>query len=391
MASSRTEAQARYDALPLPSTKDEHWRFTDLAGFDPDAWTANGAAGIAAPPSLIDVEVAGVAHVGESGIEIERAPEGVHFEPLTDEHEHLYSLVGWNEKFAAHNAAMWKHGLLVHIPRGIVLEQPLYVRVANSVEGGSLFWRLLIVAEPESRFAVIEEYASSSPDLQAYSNAAVEIVVQQAAKVEYVSVQNMSRATWHFATHHARVERDAELDWVAGGFGTGKGKIRIQNDLAGQGATSRVTGAYFADGTQHLDYDTFQEHIAPSTTSDFAFKGALRDKARTVWRGMIRVEEGAQKTNAYQENRNLLLSKTAHADSIPGLEILANDVRCTHGATLGQVDREQLFYLMTRGLNRAEAERLIVRGFFQDVLDRVALEPVREALAAALEARIPQA
>jgi Fe-S cluster assembly protein SufD len=387
----RAELLERYRALPLPTTKDEHWRFTDLAGFDPDAWTANGAAGIAAPPSLLDVDVAGVAHVGESGIEIEGAPEGVRFEPLTDEHEHLYSLVGWDEKFAAHNAARWQHGLLVHVTRGVVLERPLYVRVANSVEGGSLFWRLLVVAEPESRFALIEEYASSSADLSAYSNAAIEIVVQQAAKVEYVSVQNMSRATWHFATHHARVERDAELDWVTGGFGTAKGKIRIQNDLAGPGATSRVTGAYFADGTQHLDYDTFQEHMAPSTTSDFAFKGALRDKARTVWRGMIRVEEGAQKTNAYQENRNLLLSKTAHADSIPGLEILANDVRCTHGATLGQVDRDQLFYLMTRGLDRAEAERLIVRGFFQDVLDRVELEPVRDALAAALEARIPHA
>jgi len=386
----RAEIAERYRQLPLPTTKDEHWRFTDLAGFDPDAWTANGAPAIAAPPSLIDVDVAGVAYVGEGAIEIARAPDGIRFEPLTDEHEQLYSLVGWDEKFAAHNAAMWEHGLLVHVPRGVVLELPLYVRVANAAEGGSLFWRLLIVAEPESRFALIEEYASASPELAAYSNAAVEIVVGQAAKVEYVSVQNLSRGTWHFASHHARVERDAELDWVAGGFGSAKGKIRIQNDLAGPGATSRVTGAYFADGTQHLDYDTFQEHMAPSTTSDFAFKGALRDTARTVWRGMIRVEEGAQKTNAYQENRNLLLSKTAHADSIPGLEILANDVRCTHGATLGQVDREQLFYLMARGLSRAEAERLIVRGFFQDVLDRVALEPVREALADALEARIPQ-
>ncbi len=177
---------------------------------------------------------------------------------------------------------------------------------------------------------------------------------------------------------------------MTGGFGSAKGKVRIQNDLAGQGATSRVTGAYFADATQHLDYDTYQRHIAPSTTSDFAFKGALRDTATAVWRGMIRVEEGAQKTNAYQENRNLLLSREAHANSIPGLEILANDVRCTHGATLGQVDREQLFYLMSRGLTRSEAERLIVRGFFQDVLDRVELEPVREALGAALEARIPQ-
>jgi len=386
----REALRKQYAGLPLPTTKDEHWRFTDLAGFDPDAWTADGATEIAAPPPMLDLDVAGLARVGESGIEIERAPDGVRFEPLADDHELLHSLVGWDEKFAAHNAALWKHGLLVHVPRGVVVEQPLYVRITNAVEGGSLFWRLLVVAEPESRFAVIEEYGSAAAELSSYSNAAVEIVVRQAAKVEYVSVQNYSRATWHFGSHHARVEQDAELDWVTGGFGSAKGKVRIQNDLAGPGATSRVTGAYFADGTQHLDYDTFQEHIAPSTTSDFAFKGALRDTARAVWRGMIRVEEGAQKTNAYQENRNLLLSKTAHADSIPGLEIMANDVRCTHGATLGQVDREQLFYLMTRGLSRSEAERLIVRGFFQDVLDRVALEPVREALAEALEARIPQ-
>jgi Fe-S cluster assembly protein SufD len=388
---SRSELLERYRAIPLPTTKDEHWRFTDLSGFDPDGWSADGASEIAAPPTMLQLDAAGVAYVGEAGIEIASVPEGVRFEPLPEDHELLYSLVGWNEKFAAHNAARWEHGLLVHVPKGVVLEQPLYVRIANSVAGGSLFWRLLVVAEPESRFALVEEYVSSTPDLAAYSNAAVEIVVRQAAKVEYVSVQNLSRGTWHFGSHHARVERDAELDWVAGGFGSAKGKVWIQNDLAGPGATSRVTGAYFADGTQHLDYDTFQEHIAPSTTSDFAFKGALRDTARAVWRGMIRVEEGAQKTNAYQENRNLLLSKSAHADSIPGLEIMANDVRCTHGATLGQVDREQLFYLMTRGLTRAEAERLIVRGFFQDVLDRVELEPVREALAAALEARIPQA
>lgn len=386
----RAEHLERYRALPLPTTKDEHWRFTDLSGFDPDSWGANGAAEIATPPSLLETDVAGFARVGEAGIEIESAPEGIRFEPLTDDHDLLCSLVGWDEKFAAHNAAMWEHGLLIQVPRGVVLDKPLLVRIANAVEGGSLFWRLLIVAEPESHFSVIEEYTSSSPDLSAYSNAAVEIVVQQAAKLEYVSLQNLSRGTWHFASHHARVERGAELDWVAGGFGSAKGKVRIQNDLAGPGATSRVTGAYFADGTQHLDYDTFQEHIAPDTTSDFAFKGALRDKARAVWRGMIRVEEGAQKTNAYQENRNLLLSKTAHADSIPGLEILANDVRCTHGATLGQVDKELLFYLMTRGLTRSEAERVIVRGFFQDVLDRVTIEPVRDALTAALEARIPQ-
>ena len=384
------EALARYRELPLPDTTQEAWRFTDLSGFDPDAWRGkNGnVKGLTPAMSMLDIEVAGLAVVGEAGITIERTPEGVTFEPLA-EHEQLGTLVGADGKFTAHNAANWQHGLLVRVPKGVVLEQPLYVRIANAVEGGSLFWRLLVIAEPESSFTLIEEYSSATPGLAAYSNAVVELFVDQSAKLEYVSLQNLSHETWHFATHHASVGRDAELNWVAGGFGSKKGKTRIHNDLAGQGATSRVTGAYFADGTQHLDYDTFQEHIAPSTTSDFAFKGALRDQATTVWRGMIRVEREAQKTNAYQENRNLLLSKDAHADSIPGLEIMANDVRCTHGATLGQVDREQLFYLMSRGLSRSEAERLIVRGFFQDVLDRIELEPVRDALSAALEARIP--
>ncbi len=386
----RPELLERYRALPLPTTSEEAWRFTDLAGFDPDAFTANGTGSVAKVERMLELDVAGLASVSEAGIEIERAPDGVTFEPLDEAHERLGTLVGADEKFAAHNAALWRHGLLVHVPKGVVLEKPLYVRIAGSVEGASLFWRLLVVAEPGSRFSLIEEYASASPALAAYSNAVVELFVEDGAKLEYVSLQNMSRETWHFASHHARVGRDAELDWVAGGFGTKKGKVRIQNDLAGPGATSRVTGAYFADGTQHLDYDTFQEHIAPHTTSDFAFKGALRDTASAVWRGMIRVEKDAQKTNAYQENRNLMLSPTAHADSIPGLEILANDVRCTHGATLGQVDREQLFYCMARGMPRHVAERLIVRGFFQDILDRIDLEPVREVLGAALESRIPQ-
>jgi Fe-S cluster assembly protein SufD len=340
---------------------------------------------------MLDVDVTGLAVITESGIEIERIPEGIVFEPLSDAQERLGTLVGHDEKFAAHNAALWEHGLLVVIPKGVHVEQPLYVRIANTVEGGALFFRLLVIAEEGSSATLVEEYTSATHELAGYTNAVAELFVEQNAKLEYVSLQNLSMSTWHFANHHARVERDAELDWVAAGFGSKKGKIRIQNDLAGQGATSRVTGAYFADGNQHLDYDTFQEHIAPNTTSDFAFKGALRDESSSVWRGMIRVEENAQKTNAYQENRNLLLSKKAHADSIPGLEILANDVRCTHGATLGQVDREQLFYLMARGLSRGEAERMIVRGFFQDVLDRIELEPVREALGAALEARIPQA
>jgi Fe-S cluster assembly protein SufD len=389
---SRAEAIERYRELPVPDTTEEHWRFTDLRDFDPDSFeTRPGTApGHVSQETMVDLDVAGLATITEAGVAIERAPDGVTFAPLDEGHDRLYSLVAWDEKFAAHNAAVWQHGLLVHVPKDVVLDKPLYVRITSSATEAALFWRLLVIADPGARFTLVEEVVSASPDLRAYTNEAAELHVGDGAKLEYVSLQNLSRETWHFASHHARVERDAELDWVAGGFGSKKGKVRIQNDLAGQGATSRVTGAYFTDGDQHLDYDTFQEHIAPNTTSDFAFKGALRDTSTAVWRGMIRVEPDAQKTNAYQENRNLMLSPTTHAVPIPGLEIMANDVRCTHGATVGRVDREQLFYLMARGLSRSEAERLIVRGFFEDVLARVELEPVREALATALEARIPQ-
>lgn len=381
----RDAAAKRFDELPLPTTADEHWRFTDLRGFEPAQLVSDTKVSDTSP--MLQLDVAGRAIVTETGIEIVAAPEGITFEPLPADYP--ATIVPDDDRFAVENLARWSHGLLVHVPKGVELEKPLYVQVVSN--GGSLYWRMVVRAEDGARFTLIEDLSSAGEDTVAYTNAVVELFVEPNAKIEYVSLQNLSKETWHFGRHKALLQRDSELDWVLGGFGSKRGKVWIENDLVGPGATSRVTGAYFADGDQHLDYDTFQEHAAPNTESDFAFKGALRERATAVWRGMIRVEEDAQKTNAYQENRNLLLSDQAHADSIPGLEIMANDVRCTHGATLGRVDREQLFYLMARGLSRSEAERLIVRGFFQDVLDRIELEPVREALGEALEARIPQA
>jgi Fe-S cluster assembly protein SufD len=380
----RQLALERYNELPLPSTSDEHWRFTDLRGFDPEAYAVEAEVARPVTDSMLEIDAAGIADATEGSIEIVSAPDGITFAPLVDHG----TLVGAEDKLTAHNAALWQHGLLVHVPAGVELEKPLYVRVGNTTEGGSLFWRLLVVADENSRFTLIEESASASPELESYSNAVAEVFIGRGAKLEYVSIQNLSRNTWHFATHRARVAEDAELDWVAGGFGSRKGKVTIENRLAGRGATSRVTGAYFADGDQHLDYDTLQEHQAPNTTSDFAFKGVLRDQATSVWRGMIKVDRDAQRTNAYQENRNLLLSPRAHADSIPGLEILANDVRCTHGATVSQVNRDELFYCMARGLSREEAQLLIVRGFYQEIFDRIELEPVRDALQSVLEARL---
>ena len=385
----RAAALKRYQELPLPTTSEEGWRFTDLTGFDPDAYELAETARPAEIMPLIELELAGSARIDESGLEIVKAPEGIVFTRLDEKNKRIGTLVAVEDKIAAANAAFWRHGLLVEVPAGVELVQPLHVRIESTVPNGSLPTRLLVVAGENSRFALIEEHVSAAEDLDALTNCAVEIHVGAGAKLELVSVQRLSRQGWHFAHQRASLERDSQLDWVCAGLGSKKSKTWLLNDLAGAGATSRVTGVYFGDGSQHLDFDTYQEHAAPRTTSDFLFRGVLREQATAVWRGMIRVEPEAQGTDAYQENRNLLLSRQAHANSIPGLEILANDVRCSHGATVGQVDREQLFYLMSRGLTAGEAERLIVNGFFAEALDRIEREPVRKALGKALQARIP--
>jgi Fe-S cluster assembly protein SufD len=245
-------------------------------------------------------------------------------------------------------------------------------------------WRVLVVAEPQSKVTLIEELTGDG----GYLNGVVELAVADGADVEYVQVQSLGGEAYHFTSQRAEVSRDATLRWAALALGGKLGKARMESKLVGPGATSRVTGLYVLGERQHLDLDTTQEHAAPHTTTDLAFKGALQGRARSVWRGIIKVDEGAQKTDAFQENRNLLLSKRAHADSIPGLQILANDVRCTHAATVSQVDRELLFFLMARGFTRADAQRLIVAGYFRDALERISDESVRTRLGAALEARI---
>jgi Fe-S cluster assembly protein SufD len=206
----------------------------------------------------------------------------------------------------------------------------------------------------------------------------VEIQVMQSASLRFVELQSWGRQTWNFSHERARVERDGNLDWIFGAIGSRLTKNFTELDLVGQGAAGRMSGFYFTDGNQHLDHDTQQNHLAPNTTSDLLFKGALKGKSRSVWQGMIYVAPGAQKTDGYQANRNLVLSEGARADSIPGLEILADDVRCTHGATVGKLEAEPIFYLMSRGIPRPEAEKVVVEGFFDPIFQRIPFEGVRE-------------
>ncbi|MFL5925621.1 MAG: SufD family Fe-S cluster assembly protein, partial [Gaiellaceae bacterium] len=240
----REQAAKRFAELPLPSTADEHWRFTDLRGFAP---APNGhrplphgpvpGTGTSPQRPMLELDVAGRAVVTESGIEIVSAPEGVRFEPLPRDTD--AKLIPDDDKFALENLARWEHGLLVHVPKGVELDKPLYVQVTSS--GGPLFWRMVVIADEGARFTVIEDLSSAADDTAAYTNAVVELFVDPAAKIEYVSLQNLSRETWHFGRHKAWLERDSELDWVIGGFGSKRGKVWIENDLAGPGATSRVT------------------------------------------------------------------------------------------------------------------------------------------------------
>ena len=206
----------------------------------------------------------------------------------------------------------------------------------------------------------------------------VELQVMQNASLKFVELQSWGRHVWNFSHERARVERNGNLDWIFGAIGSRLTKNFSELDLAGEGAQGRMSGFYFTDGTQHLDHDTQQNHLAPHTTSDLLFKGALKGRSRSVWQGMIYVAPGAQKTDGYQANRNLVLSDGARADSIPGLEILADDVRCTHGATVGKLEAEPLFYLKSRGIPQAEAEKIVVEGFFDPIFQRIPFEGVRE-------------
>jgi Fe-S cluster assembly protein SufD len=302
---------------------------------------------------------------------------------------HLGALIGeGDDVFVSLNDAGYRAGSFVYVPRGVALETPIALQTVQPRSGTLLNQRTLVVVEEGAQAEVWEQYLSGESELDGVFNAVTELIVGDGARLRYVCGQGLSERSWIFGAQRAQVGRDAGLDWVALGFGSARGRVRMETRLGGEGAEARVTGAYASHARQHIDFDTTQEHAAPNTTSDLAFRGVLTGRSTAVWKGNIIVDPGAQKTDAFQESRNLLLSKRAHADAIPGLEIQANDVRCTHAAAVAQVDPEQLFYLRSRGLREDVAKRLVIEGFLAALVERFEVGPVRERLAAALERRL---
>ena len=368
------------------------WEFTPLKGFDLAAFPVAAAGAEDAAPHLIDLDLDASVRVSAD----EPVSEGPVVMPLALAAErypdiverHLGTVVTARTRFTVENDAQWTDGSFVYVPKDVHVEAPIILTTVHEEAASALHHRSLIVLEEGAQAEVWHQSLSSDLEAEGVVNGVTELVVGQNAKLRFVDAQALSEKTWVFGAQRAVVERDASLDWITLGFGSANGKVFLETKLAGPGAHAAVTGAYATRGRQHLDFDTLQEHAAPDTTSDLAFRGILDGRSSTVWRGMIQVDEGAQRTDAFQESRNLLLTKRAHADSIPGLEILANDVRCTHAAAISQIDKDQLFYLRSHGLPEAAAHRLVVEGFLEAIVGRFEEGPVREAVAGAIERRL---
>lgn len=402
LAARRERAAALSATLSLPQFKGHPgWEFTDISGLDLAAFPpANGSApdGATAPEPMfapdavaelrqVDGRVPQLTGTLPDGVIVASLQQAAAHHPELVQ-RHLGTVVDSQDVFVARNETAFRGGAFVYVPAGVALEQPILLTAVHAAPSTELARRTLIVLEAGAQAEVWEQALSGSPDHEGVFNTVVELVVSDNAHLRFVSGQELSEHSWIFGTHRAEVGRDGGLEWVALGFGSARGHVRMETRLGGQGANARVTGAYATHGRQHIDFDTTQEHAAESTTSDLAFRGVLQGRSSAVWKGNIIVDPGAQKTDAFQESRNLLLSKRAHADAIPGLEIQANDVRCTHAAAVAQVDPEQLFYLRSHGLPEPVAKRLVIEGFLSALVERFPEGPVRETLAAALEQRL---
>jgi len=409
MLALRLDAWRQFEAMPWPSPTDEDWRRTRLTGFDINKFkplaTAAGRVEKSDLSKLLQEELdemdsAASMVFEDSGLRnsILRSnlqDYGVIFMDLqsaVQQHPELVRKYFMTEavtpglnKFTALHAALWDTGAFVYVPANARVTLPLQVILNQQTEGVGGYHHTLVVTEQGAEVTVVDDLLGAKDGLQV---GVVELIIGASAVMRYMNLQDFDHSAWNFLTGRAVLGRDADLRWIQVSWGSRLTKAFLDVDLMGTGGHAELLGIYFPTGEQHIDHQTLQIHRAPHCFSDLLFNGALKDKSRSVYMGIIQVLTGAQKTDAYQRNGNLILDPTARADSIPGLEIEADDVRCTHGATAAQVEEEYVFYLMARGLSRAQAERMIVQGFFQAVLDRVPVESVVHKLERVIERKI---
>jgi Fe-S cluster assembly protein SufD len=412
----RMHAWDVYERTPMPTVRLEEWRYTNLKKkLDLDSLRLSDTEAPSGEASTWperlrtameeDHEASGHiviidGHVVHAAVDERLAAQGVILESLHEavtNHEELVrehlatdAVPAEEGKFAALNAALWIDGIFLYVPKGVQLERPVRVTRWLSQSGTAYFSRVLIVAEPRSQISYVDEVLSDDFESQTYMSTAVELFARDGAQVQYVAVQRLGRGAFYQSVQRTLAERDAKLDTLNVALGASVTRVDLNARLLGPGANSDMLGLYFGDGDQHFDFNTSQDHVAANTSSNLLYKGALDGKSRAAFRGIIRVLPGAQGTDAYQTNRNLLLSSGARADSLPNLEIQADDVKCSHGATVGQLDAEAKFYLMSRGLSRIQAERLVVLGFLGEVLAKLPLGGVVDKVTKVIEQKLAQ-
>ncbi len=404
LAEERAAALRSFDKMPWPTHRDENWRYTQLNRFKLD-----GLELIDAPKSeetserikmrITDSDAEGsIVHKGNKVIHYEAniTEAGVIFTDLRTalkEHEdlvkkHLYSVVNATQtKYTALNSALWENGTFVYVPKNTELELPLGA-FHSADRGGLTANRTLIVLEANSKATFIDEYTSEEFAERLFVDAAVELILGDGAKLRYVNLQNWSRSVTHLSKMVAKLDRNSRLESLTVNLGADAARSEVESVLNGPGSESEMLGLYFADKGQHFNQYTLQHHVKDHAFSDLLFKGALRDASQTVYSGIIVVDEGAQKTDAYQTNRNFLLDTESEAVSIPQLEIKANDVKCSHGSTISPVPEDQRFYLMSRGLKPEVAEHVLVTSFLYEVTSRVTLPKVAEYVERIVQAKL---
>ena len=405
----RQKAWRRYLSLSIPDSSQEHWRRTNLRGIDFSTFK------LAEPtenfqeqfPRIFDAPVAGKENGGtillspfdaKKNVAPQVQKKGIIFETLDSLKvtqpqiiEKVLSRIDHDKtaKFSALAGALGLQGILLYVPKNVRLELPLQSIFWAAGEGLLHSLQLFVYLEEGSSVTYVHESSSPNEGSSLSLHAAlIDVYVGPDAHLNLVELQSWGENIVNFTSENVQVDRGGSVDWVFGALGSRLTKNLSNLSMIGAGATGKMSGFYFTDHVQHLDHDTQQNHLAPNTTSDLLFKGALTDNSRSVWQGMIYVSPEANKADGYQANRNLVLSKNARADSIPGLEILTDDVRCTHGATVGKIDEDQVFYLTSRGMPRDDAERLIVEGFFEPIMQRIPFEGVRKRFQNAIKEKM---
>jgi Fe-S cluster assembly protein SufD len=402
----REAAWEKFKAFPMPSRRDEDWRFANVNHLQIDSFHLPASLDPKIKTQIIDwsklteFEAMGEVIFGNDqlahfkSVPAELTAKGVIWEPIEQalvNHSDLLQkyfmtklITMGSAKFEALHRSYCKAGMLLFVPKGVEIELPLKAFYWMDGEGVSSFPHTLIVAEAQSKVTVVDIFASTE-ETSGFACSVNDLYVGPGAQVSYVAAQYWSEKTLNFQLNSTQVDRDASAQTFFVNLGGNFSRLENKSSIIGTGGRSEMLSISVGDEKQEFDQRTLQQHMAPNTWSDLLYKNSLNFHSKSIFKGLIRVEPGASQTDAYQTNRNLLLSPDAESSSMPGLEILNDDVKCSHGATTGQMDDEQLFYLLSRGITLEMAKRLLSLGFFEEVLHRVSCKPVAEAMRKLIE------